>query len=70
VTKWVLVKCIKFYRAAISPMMPAVCKYHPTCSEYALNAVERHGAARGGWMAAKRIGRCQPLSSGGYDPVP
>ena len=46
------------------------CRFHPTCSEYAIEAVQRHGALRGGWMAAKRVGRCHPFNPGGYDPVP
>ena len=61
---------IRFYRRALSPLKPPVCKFHPTCSAYALEAIERYGPARGGWLAAKRLLRCQPFSRGGYDPVP
>ena len=60
---------IKFYRMFISPLKPPSCRYIPTCSEYALLAVEKYGALRGGWMAVKRILRCHPFHKGGYDPV-
>ena len=65
-----MIGAIRFYRRALSPLKPPVCKFHPTCSAYALEAIERYGAARGGWLAAKRLLRCQPFSRGGYDPVP
>ena len=68
--KTVLIALLRFYRYAISPMLGRNCRFHPTCSEYAIEAVQRHGALRGGWMAAKRVGRCHPLNPGGYDPVP
>ena len=61
---------LKAYRLVISPLYGNVCRYHPSCSAYALRAVEVHGAARGSWMAAKRLGRCHPWARGGYDPVP
>lgn len=61
---------IRFYRAAISPFTPPRCRYLPTCSEYAMEAIEKYGAAKGGFLAAKRILRCNPLHKGGYDPVP
>lgn len=61
---------IRFYRRALSPLTPASCRFTPTCSAYALEAVERYGAARGGWLAARRLLRCQPFARGGYDPVP
>lgn len=66
----VLILLIRGYQVAISPLFPAACRYHPTCSEYAVEAVRRYGVLRGGWMAAKRIGRCHPFRPGGYDPVP
>ncbi len=53
----------------ISPFLPAACRFTPTCSEYAMKAVEKHGAIRGSWMGMKRICRCQPLCEGGHDPV-
>ncbi|HQV08463.1 MAG: membrane protein insertion efficiency factor YidD [Thauera sp.] len=68
--KTVLIALVRFYRYAISPMLGRNCRFHPTCSEYAIEALERHGALRGGWMAAKRVGRCHPFNPGGYDPVP
>ena len=68
--KTVLIALMRFYRYAISPMLGRNCRFHPTCSEYAIEAVQRHGALRGGWMAAKRVGRCHPFNPGGYDPVP
>ena len=68
--KTLLIALVRFYRYAISPMLGRNCRFHPTCSEYAIEAIERHGALRGGWMAAKRVGRCHPFNPGGYDPVP
>ena len=61
---------IRFYRKRISPLTPASCRYHPTCSAYALEAIERYGPARGGLLALRRILRCHPFVKGGYDPVP
>ena len=66
----VLVYGVRFYQVAISPLLPAACRYYPSCSAYAIEALERHGAWRGGWLAARRIARCHPFRSGGYDPVP
>ena len=61
---------IRFYPRQISPLSPPRCRYIPTCSEYALEAVEKYGAVKGSWLAAKRILRCNPFHKGGYDPVP
>ncbi len=61
---------IHFYRKVISPLTPPSCRFYPTCSMYALEAIEKHGAAKGSWLAAKRIARCHPFNAGGYDPVP
>lgn len=66
----VLRLAIRGYQVAISPVLPPACRYYPTCSNYAIEAIEKYGALRGGWMAARRIGRCHPFSPGGFDPVP
>lgn len=68
--KTVLLGFLRFYRYAISPMLGRNCRFHPSCSEYAIEAVQRYGALRGGWLAARRVGRCHPFHPGGYDPVP
>ncbi|MCB1897912.1 membrane protein insertion efficiency factor YidD [Cognatazoarcus halotolerans] len=68
--KTILLALLRFYQYAISPMLGRNCRYHPTCSAYAVEAVERHGALKGGWLALKRVGRCHPFKPGGYDPVP
>lgn len=68
--KWLVVGLIRFYRIAISPAIPASCRFSPTCSVYAQEAVVRHGVLRGGAMAVRRILRCHPFHPGGYDPVP
>ncbi|HYO61825.1 MAG TPA: membrane protein insertion efficiency factor YidD [Actinomycetota bacterium] len=65
-----LLGLIAFYRRAISPLLGPHCRFAPTCSEYAAEAIRTHGAARGGWMALKRVGRCHPWSAGGVDRVP
>jgi len=61
---------IVFYRRFISPLKPPVCRFYPTCSQYALEAVEVHGPVRGLWLALRRILKCHPFHPGGYDPVP
>ena len=68
--KRVLIFLVKFYRKWISPMRRPCCRYIPTCSQYALQALEKYGAFKGGWLAFRRILRCNPLHKGGYDPVP
>ena len=68
--KTVLLALIRFYRSCISPMRPPCCRFIPTCSEYALEAIEKYGALKGGWLAFRRILRCNPFHKGGYDPVP
>ena len=68
---WPLIGLVQVYRYAISPWLGGNCRYQPTCSAYALEALRRYGALRGGWLAIKRIGRCHPWGGGsGYDPVP
>jgi putative membrane protein insertion efficiency factor len=61
---------IRFYRRFLSPLLPPVCRFEPSCSHYALEAIELHGAWKGGWLALRRLLRCQPFSRGGFDPVP
>jgi uncharacterized protein len=65
-----MILAVRGYQVSISPLLPASCRYHPSCSSYAIEAFERHGALRGAWLAAKRIARCNPFVAGGYDPVP
>ena len=67
--KKITIMMIKFYRLFISPLKPPTCRFMPTCSEYALQAIERFGIIRGGSMAIRRILRCHPFNPGGYDPV-
>lgn len=67
--KKLMIILIKFYRKNISPMTAPKCKYFPTCSQYAIEAIEKHGALRGGIMSCLRILRCNPFSKGGFDPV-
>ncbi len=61
---------VLFYRACISPMLPPSCRFTPTCSQYALEALRKHGAVKGMWLAVRRILRCHPWGGSGYDPVP
>jgi len=68
--KRVLLAALRFYKAQISPALPPACRYTPTCSEYAIEAVDRHGAWRGTVMAIRRVISCNPFARGGYDPVP
>lgn len=70
VLAWPLLWLVWLYRYAISPLIGANCRYQPTCSAYAEEALRAHGAFRGGWLALKRIGRCHPWGGSGYDPVP
>lgn len=65
-----LLLLIRSYQQAISPLLPPACRYAPTCSQYALEAIEAHGALRGVWLALRRLSRCHPGRKGGYDPVP
>jgi len=65
-----LVLMVRGYQVGISPFLPPACRYHPTCSAYAIEAVEKHGAARGSWLTMRRLLRCHPWGGSGYDPVP
>lgn len=65
-----LLALIRFYQAGISPWLPPTCRFTPTCSAYGLEAVDRFGAVKGGWMTVRRLLRCHPWGGSGYDPVP
>jgi uncharacterized protein len=64
------VGALRVYKQWVSPWLPSACRYHPTCSDYMRQAIERHGAAKGIWMGMKRLARCHPFHAGGFDPVP
>jgi len=68
--KTVLLAAVRGYQYALRPMLGANCRFFPSCSDYAREAIERHGAARGSWLAARRVCRCHPYHPGGFDPVP
>jgi uncharacterized protein len=68
--KTLLIALLRTYQYAISPFLGRRCRYYPSCSEYAVEAVEKHGAIKGGWLGVKRVCRCHPWHPGGYDPVP
>jgi putative membrane protein insertion efficiency factor len=66
----ILILAVRGYQVSLGQLLPPSCRYFPSCSAYAIEAIEKHGAARGAWLAAKRIARCHPFRPGGYDPVP
>lgn len=66
----ILIGLVRFYQMAVSPWTPASCRFTPTCSQYAVEAIRVHGAIRGSWLATKRLARCHPWGGHGYDPVP
>ena len=68
--KTLLIGALCAYQYLFRPLLGANCRFYPSCSDYALEAVTRHGALRGGWLAMRRVGRCHPWHAGGYDPVP
>ncbi|PSB20080.1 membrane protein insertion efficiency factor YidD [Phormidesmis priestleyi ULC007] len=68
--KLLLIGLVRGYRVFISPLFLPSCRFQPTCSQYAIEALDRHGVLKGSWLATRRICRCHPFSSGGYDPVP
>lgn len=65
-----LILCIRFYQIFISPLKPPTCRFYPTCSAYAIEAIQKKGPVKGTWLAIKRIAKCHPFHLGGYDPVP
>lgn len=67
---WLLLLPVYFYKGCISPLTPASCRFTPTCSEYAVQALKKHGPLKGGWLTIKRTARCHPWGGSGYDPVP
>lgn len=69
ILKFLLISLIHFYQIFISPLLGNNCRYYPTCSQYAIEAIEKKGVIKGSWMAVKRICRCHPWHDGGYDPV-
>jgi len=68
--KTLLLSLLRGYQYALRPLLGANCRFYPSCSDYAREAIERHGAVRGMWLAARRLTRCHPYHAGGYDPVP
>ena len=68
--KGLVLRALRFYKRSLSPQLPPACRYTPTCSEYAMEAIEKRGLVMGGLLATKRVLSCNPFSRGGYDPVP
>jgi len=68
--RWVLISLVRGYQVALSPLLPASCRFLPSCSVYAVEALERYGAAKGVMLTIRRLARCHPFCAGGYDPVP
>ncbi len=68
--KKLLIFAVRCYRYVLSPLVPPCCRFYPTCSTYAIQAIDRHGALKGCWLTVRRISRCHPWHPGGYDPVP
>ncbi|WOV86380.1 membrane protein insertion efficiency factor YidD [Sporosarcina oncorhynchi] len=68
--KSILIGIIKIYQKVISPLTPPTCRFYPTCSHYGIEALQKHGAVKGSWLAVRRISKCHPFHEGGFDPVP
>lgn len=68
--RWIFVALLRLYKLILSPFLPQACRFYPSCSQYASQAIEKHGVLRGGILAAKRLARCHPFNPGGVDPVP
>ncbi len=68
--RWLVVGLLRAYRMVVSPWLGPTCRFHPSCSVYAMEAVSRYGCLRGGWLSIRRLARCHPLHAGGIDPVP
>jgi len=66
---WILIRLVLLYRVTLGRLLGGSCRFHPTCSQYAIDAIKSHGPWRGAWRAVKRIARCNPWSRGGYDPA-
>ena len=70
IARSIVVGLLRGYKRFISPLLPPACRFYPTCSEYTIESIQRHGLLRGGWLGTRRLLRCHPFSKGGYDPVP
>jgi putative membrane protein insertion efficiency factor len=68
--RWLLIFLVRGYQVVISPLLPSTCRFYPSCSAYAVEALERHGAWKGTKLTVRRLARCHPFHPGGYDPVP